>query len=273
MGDQACVEFLQWCLPRLRMRWNGFRRVRGQVCKRLGRRLRELGLADLGAYRRRLEADETEWAILDNLCRVTISRFFRDRGFYETLEQEVLPGIAAEALAAGEGRLEVWSAGCASGEEPYSVSLLWHGRLADRFPGLEIRVTATEADPVLLARAATARYQPGSLREVPADLRSAAFEPRGDEFLLDDAFRRGVTFHEQDIRHEAPGGPFRLVLCRNLAFTYFDEPLQLETLRRFAAAMSPGGVLAVGSHERLPDGATGAGFSAMPNRPTCYRRM
>jgi len=272
MPDEACLEFLRWCLPRLRMRWDGFRKVRRQVCKRLQRRIRELGLADFDDYRERLEGDKAEWAILDGLCRVTISRFFRDRGFYETLEREVLPGVTADAVAAGDDRLRIWSAGCASGEEPYSLSILWHGRLADRFPGLEIRVIATEADPVLLGRAAAARYPVSSLREVPADLRAASFEPRGSEFRLRDAFRSGVTFLGQDLRREAPEGPFRLVLCRNLAFTYFDEPLQLETLRRFAALLIPAGVLALGSHERLPEGAARAGFTAMPGLPHCFRR-
>ena len=85
MRDAEAVLFLQWALPRLRMRWPGFRRVRGQVAKRLRRRLAELRLPDLAAYRHRLEADEGEWDELDARCRVTISRFLRDRAVWASL--------------------------------------------------------------------------------------------------------------------------------------------------------------------------------------------
>ena len=85
MNDADCVEFLQWALPRLRMRWAGFRKVRGQVCKRIGRRLKELGLGDIDAYRSYLDKHSEEWEILDGLCRITISRFHRDRKVFECL--------------------------------------------------------------------------------------------------------------------------------------------------------------------------------------------
>jgi chemotaxis protein methyltransferase CheR len=80
MSDSQCVVFLQWALPRLRVRWAGFRKVRRQVCRRVWRRARELGLADLVAYRAYLEEHPEEWALLDSMARITISRFYRDRG-------------------------------------------------------------------------------------------------------------------------------------------------------------------------------------------------
>jgi chemotaxis protein methyltransferase CheR len=73
------VALLRWALPRLHLRWPGFRRVRRRVCRRIGRRVRELGLAETAPYRARLEADPREWGRLDALCRISISRFFRDR--------------------------------------------------------------------------------------------------------------------------------------------------------------------------------------------------
>lgn len=75
MKDTECVEFLQWALPRLHMRWQGFRKVRGQVCKRIGRRIRELNLGEGADYRTYLESHPAEWSVLDDLCRITISRF------------------------------------------------------------------------------------------------------------------------------------------------------------------------------------------------------
>ncbi len=123
--DTDCVGFLQWALPRLELRWSGFRRVRRQVCKRLARRLRVLGLDDLSAYQAVLGQDPEEWRRLDQLCRISISRFYRDREVWRRLETELLPTLARQATARGIRRLRIWSAGCASGEEPYSMALMW----------------------------------------------------------------------------------------------------------------------------------------------------
>src|SRR5262249_33755531 len=119
VSDAACVEFLQWVAPRLHLRWAGFRNVRGQVCKRLHRRIRELALPDLDAYRAYLDTHAEEWPAVDALCRVTISRFRRDRGVFDALEHDILP-----ALAAREPEVRCWSIGCASGEEPYTLAIL-----------------------------------------------------------------------------------------------------------------------------------------------------
>lgn len=105
MRDEACVRFLQWCLPPLRKRWPGFRKVRGQVCKRIDRRLRQLGLAGPDPYRAYLETHPEEWAVLDGLCRVTISRFYRDRDVFDVLGEEVLPTLAEAARRHGEPAL------------------------------------------------------------------------------------------------------------------------------------------------------------------------
>lgn len=123
MKDIDCIHFLQWSLPRLGLRWAGFCRVRGQVCKRLHRRLSALGLKDLLDYRALLAADEAEWRQLDGLCRVSVSRFYRDQGVWRWLERDLLPQLAVQASARGENRLRIWSAGCASGEEPYTLAL------------------------------------------------------------------------------------------------------------------------------------------------------
>jgi len=107
-----CTAFLEWALPRLELRWPGFRKVRRQVCKRLTRRMRDLGLDSFAAYRARLEADPTEWRVLDECCHITISRSFRHRGVFEVLLTRVPPDIAARA-AREERNIRVWSAGCA----------------------------------------------------------------------------------------------------------------------------------------------------------------
>jgi chemotaxis protein methyltransferase CheR len=161
------------------MRWPGFRKVRGQLCKRLSRRLKELRLRDTPSYRRYLEAHPEEWAVLDKLCTVTISRFYRDKAVFDYLRLEVLPDLAERALAEGEGELVLWSAGCASGEEPYTLSLIVKLSLASRMqairPGFPYRIIASDGDDYLLGRARRGCYPASSLKDLPVVWRELAF--------------------------------------------------------------------------------------------------
>jgi chemotaxis protein methyltransferase CheR len=231
--------------------------------KRVGRRVAELGLANLAAYRAYLETHPEEWTRLDGFCRIPISRFWRDAPVFEALAGEVLPALAADAHAHGRDRVRAWSAGCASGEEPYSLSLLWAFRLAPGFPALRFEVVATDADATLLARAQAACYRSGSLKELPKAWRETAFATRDGLHCLKSEYKTGVEFVVQDVRQAVPAGPFDLVLCRNLAFTYFDAEGQRQTLYRLHAALRDGGALVIGGKERLPEGA----FPLAPWRP------
>ena len=252
MSDAECIALLRWALPRLGLRWPGFRRVRGQVCKRIARRIRELGLPDVATYRARLERVPEEWSRLDVLCRITISRFYRDRAVFDHLGEVVLPALARAAVARADSRLRCWSAGCGSGEEPYSLKLLWTFRLNAGFPGVSLELVATDADRHLLARAARGCYPRGALRELPSAWLQRAFAREHEEWCLRPAFRQGICFLCQDLRSVQPEGPFDLVLCRNLAFTYFDAAQQRRTLSDIAARMRPGAALIVGKGEKPP---------------------
>ena len=238
------------------MRWAGFRKVRRQLCRRVECRIRELELSDLEAYRAYLESTPDEWLQLDALCHVTISRFYRDRGVFEFLERTVLPELAADADAGGVP-LKAWSAGCASGEEPYTLVLAWEYAVRAAFPGVGLQVVASDADETMIRRARAAAYDESSLRELPITWRLRGFVRRGDRYYLRPRFRRLVTVVEHDVRDPAPDGPFDLVLCRNLAFTYFDSALQREVARDLTKALRRGGALVVGSHEKLPEGPSG----------------
>jgi chemotaxis protein methyltransferase CheR len=236
MTDAECVALLQWALPRLGLRWQGFRKVRRQVCRRISRRIAELGLREADAYRAHLEATEGEWEVLAGLCRVTISRFWRDRAVFEALRDDVLPELGPKVRA--------WSAGCASGEEPYSLVL------AAAEADVEISVLATDVDPALLDRARKACYPASSLRDLPPDLRARAFE----DGCLQAEHRESVELVRHDVREAAPDGPFDLALCRNLVFTYFSEALQRECAGHLVRSLRHGGVLVVGAREALPEG-------------------
>lgn len=270
MRDQVCVELLRWALPRLGLRWCGFRRVRGQVCKRIQRRLHALSLADAAAYREYLGQHPLEWRVLDALCRITVSRFYRDPAVFRFLEKQALAALAHARLRRGGDAVHVWSAGCGSGEEPYTLAFLWALTLAPAFPGLRLELIATDADARLLERAERGCYRASSVRHLPLSWRSAGLFREDDAYCVRSRFRAQVRFVEQDLRESMPTGPFDLVLCRNIAFTYFDAATQSRVARELVARLAPGGALVLGARERLPPDCAGVETWSEPAR--CYRR-
>ncbi len=266
MRDKDCVAFLQSHLPRLGLCWPGFRKVRGTVCKRLRRRLRELGLEDLDAYTAYLADRPEEWIRLDALCRIPISRFYRDREVFQTLGTHVLPDLAQRVAAKGEREVRAWSAGCASGEEPYSLKIIWEETVQSRFQGVRLAITATDADSTMLDRAGRACYSAGSLKGLPQEWRERAFTRQDGSLCLRPAYKEGTRFLLQDIRVAMPDGRFHLVLCRNLVFTYFDAERQRKLLPDIATHLYPKAYLVLGSHEELPPGSTGFNrtFGSLP---------
>ncbi len=251
------MEFLQWALPRLRLRWEGFRKVRRQVCKRLMRRIEELGLSCFSAYREYLDRGPEEWQVVDYLCAITISRFYRDRKVFDILRERVLPRLANDVVDEGGNELRCWSAGCSSGEEPYTLQIIWRMGMSPQMNReISLRMVATDMNKEMLERAKQGLYRPGSFRDLPEELRDA-FTAEGDLYSVKPEFRENIEFLKQDIRRRLPDGTFHLILCRNLVFTYFAEDLQREIFERILAKLRPEGILVVGAHESVPAGAAG----------------
>lgn len=251
MGKDECIRFLKWALPRLQMRWGGFRKVHNQVCKRIYRRMEELELEDYRAYREYLEDHEEEWEELDKRCIITISRFYRDWAVFDELKDRLLPESAERASS--EGRpLRCWSAGCASGEEPYTLSLIFHFVLEEQFPELEWEIVATDLDGHMLKRARRACYTESSFKNLPDHWVEKAFEKKNAEYCLRKPYKENVELLQQDIREEQPEGPFDVILCRYLVGTYYEKYLQIELYRQLAGLLAPGGLLVLGSHEEAP---------------------
>jgi chemotaxis protein methyltransferase CheR len=211
-----------------------------------------LELDDVAQYRSLLDAGSAdgEWVRLDQLCRISISRFYRDRGVFQQIEQELLPRLQAQVLARHERQLRIWSVGCASGEEAYTLALMC--RFTPAVSRCQVEIIASDADSQLLARASRACYPASSLRELPNAWR-VAFDVRNGEFCLQDTYRAAVCFTEQDIRQYSADGSFDLILCRNLVFTYFVPAVQMKIARRLAERLVPGGLLLLGVHESLPE--------------------
>lgn len=257
MRDDECVQFLQWVLPQLHMRWQGFRKVYSQVCKRIHRRLKQLAIDGFTDYRHYLGTHNDEWKTLDALCRVTISRFYRNKQMFIFLEQTVLPNIARQAIARGDECLKVWCVGSGSGEEPYTIAIIWTLILQKQFPNLRLQVIASDADPGMKQRAQAACYEYGSIKNLPEAWREKVFTKQDALFCLKLEYQHDVQFIVQDVREVLPVDEFDLVLCRNLIFTYFDEPLQRKLLERIMRVLKREGALVIGVHENLPENVAG----------------
>jgi chemotaxis protein methyltransferase CheR len=221
--------------------------------RRIGGRLQELGFSSFRDYRSYLLAHEEERRLLTDLLTVTISRFWRNRFVFDSLARTWLPALLTRLQPAEPFR--VWSAGCACGEEPYSVLLLWEEHFAAS--GHELRLLATDADRRCLHRAREGRYPGSSLRELPLDLRRRYFVNQGGDSVINLELRERVVWLEHNLFWDSPPRDNHLILCRNMAYTYFTEPVQHETTRRFHQALLPGGLLVIGRKDQLPPGADG----------------
>lgn len=222
-----------------------------------------LGLENYEEYQLWLKSNPSEWELLDTMCRITISTFYRDWAVFNYLKDNLLPHLAR--LAISEKRpLRSWSAGCASGEEPYTLSLIWHLVLKNKYPTVDFQIIATDVDEHLLNRARTGCYQSGTLKGLPETWLDSAFDTNEDLYCIQEGFKENIEWYQQDIRKSLPEGKFDLLLCRNLVATYFDPELQLITFERMKSVLKPNGFLILGCHEKLPEGLDG--FSVLDEK-------
>jgi len=238
--------FLKTTLPVLGLRW---RRFRGKnIRRRIVARMQLLGLSSFDKYRNRLLENPDEQRELTNLLTVTISRFWRDARLFEALEMVWFPAVLSR-LSENEP-LCIWSAGCASGEEPYSLLILWHESFAAT--GRELRLLASDSDSCCLKRASVTCYPASSFREMPLRLRQKYCSKEKGSFCLPSDFWKQIEWVEHNLIYDPPFPDNHLIFCRNLAYTYFTEPLQEKVTQGFHQALVPGGLLVVGHKDCLP---------------------
>ncbi len=199
----------------------------------------ELGLGEASQYQTWLAAHPDELAHLQAMFRIPISRFYRDCDVFQAIAATILP-LGESAMRASVGSIR-WSAGCASGEEPYTLLLIWHFLVARDWPRLDLRIMATDADEVAISRARVACYGSSSLKELPQTSIAQAFHKSNGLLCLSPGFRGQVDFRLQDITQAMPDGPFEIVLCRNLVFTYFSELQQRLVLAHILDRLVQGG--------------------------------
>jgi len=239
--------FIKEAAPLLDLQWRRFQR--GGVKRKVERRITELGLSHFEEYLLRIKKYPEEKSHLSQILTVTITRFFRDKKVFDILENSILPPMVDRK---GAGDFKIWSIGCANGEEPYSLSMLWKESFEKKFPRMRLTILATDINETLLKRAGEGRYKKSSLKEVPEEILRRFFKIDNGFYILDRSVRESVEFKKHDIIHEEPFPGMDIVFCRNLAFTYFSKECQMNVLKKIAASLKENGYLIVGKEESLP---------------------
>ena len=169
----------------------------------------------------------------------------------------MIPQLCDDLRQQREKNLRCWSAGCARGEEAYSLVLLWKFILQERYPEMKLSVTATDIDPEMIRQAQNAYYSFSSLKNLPLEWRQTAFDEIEDQYCLRPVYRSPVAFQLGNVENVAFVQPYHLVCCRNLVFTYFNLERQVLFLNKLHQHIMAGGVLVLGAHESLPEGLSG----------------
>ncbi|WP_418591826.1 CheR family methyltransferase [Ponticoccus sp. (in: a-proteobacteria)] len=242
------------------------------VYSRLSKRLKARNLNGFPDYLKLLEQPEEtdERQELISALTTNVTSFFRETHHFETLASECLPALAAGARS-GQ-RIRLWSAGCSSGQEPYSIAM----SVLDQFPdaaNLDLRILATDIDPQIVDRARTGSYPGEEAAGIPAPYQAKWVRRSGDggRLTMGEPLRQLITFAELNLMDLWPfKGPFDVIFCRNVAI-YFNQQTQQNLWQRFCQMLIPGGYLFIGHSERITGPATqdlsGVGITSYRKRP------
>ena len=200
-------------------------------------------------YLDQIGKDPPSRAACERCLTVTISRFFRDRKLWEHLQQHILPALI-DRFPHG---LAAWSAGCAGGEEPYSLAMIWEELAATVRPSVPFYVLATDAAATCLQRAEAGVYSASSLKEIPEKLSTRWFRkvPGGRQWRIDSKLKAHITWQVHHLLEKPPQGPFHLIFLRNNLLTYYQGRQMEAALANIVATLANDGVLILGSRERL----------------------
>jgi len=224
------------------------------LLRRIAVRQRASGAADLRAYLKLVKRNPVECAALVKTLTIHVSQFFRNPTTFQALQHEVLPAILAEKDRTGGRALRLWSAGCACGEEAYSLALLLCETAQDALERYSTTIYGTDIEPECLGAAREGRYSAGSLKSVPARWRQRYFVPAGVQYSVGPALRSLVHFKRHNILDPVPFGRIDLVVFRNVLI-YMADALQEQVLLGIHGALSAGGYLVLGKVEGLSGSA------------------
>ena len=226
---------------------------RNLVYGRLSRRLRALGLSSFGEYRQYLDGDDSEIERFINSISTNHTKFFRESHHFTHFRSTVAEVFAQQDQKKIVRRLRVWSAGCSTGEEPYTIALVLQREIAD-LARHDVKILATDIDTDVLAKASRGEYAAEALENIP-DPFCRYFKPVDEDnastIKVGPDVRSLITFRPLNLVEPWPiKGPFDAIFCRNVMI-YFDAPTKAKLIERFVKLIKPGGWLYIGHSESL----------------------
>ena len=219
------------------------------IQRRLHGRMNATHRPTLAAYVAHMESDSHEYARLVNSLLIKVTEFFRDPKVFDYLRDRVLPELIDEARREGR-ELRIWSAGCSTGEEAYSLAIIVAEALGDDLPWPDVRIFGTDIDRDAVAFARRGIYPAVALKSLPAGARDRYFVKSGSGYEVGKRLRALMVFGEHDLGERAPFPKIDLLLCRNVLI-YFAVPMQRSALETFAFSLRAGGRLVLGTSESV----------------------
>ncbi len=226
--------------------FTGYKRT--SLERRIAKRMETVGAATCPEYTDYLEVHPDEFVYLFNTVLINVTGFFRDPYAWEFIASDVIPRILANK-SNGE-TIRVWSAGCASGEEAYTIAILMAEAMGPDAFRERVKIYGTDVDGDALNQARAGSYTVRDVTDVPPDLLAKYFEKAGDRYAFRKDLRRSVIFGRHDLMQDAPISRLDLLVCRN-TLMYFNAETQQRILDRFHFALTEGGVLFLGKAEML----------------------
>jgi chemotaxis protein methyltransferase CheR len=225
---------------------------RNLVYGRLARRLRALGLESFTQYRQVLETDPDGQEMVEfcNAITTNLTSFFRESHHFDYLRTQVLAPLTGQHGR----RARIWSAGCSTGEEPYSIAMTACEVLGDA-PRIDLKILATDLDSNVLTRARNGVYTAEHVKGLSAARLARFFTTRDDDeqtaYMIKPAVSRLITFKQLNLMQELPmRGPLDVIFCRNVVI-YFDKDTQRSLFQRYARLQRPGDILFIGHSESM----------------------
>jgi two-component system, chemotaxis family, CheB/CheR fusion protein len=244
--DPSFEELLEFVRDARAFDYTGYRRP--SLMRRFEKRMQAVAADDYVSYRTYLEQHPEEFEQLFNTILINVTGFFRDRESWELLAADVVPQLLERKP--DEAPIRVWSAGCASGEEPYTVAMVLAENLGDEAFRDRVKIYATDVDDEALTEAREAAYGERQLASVPDELRERYFQPVNGQFVVRNDLRRGVIFGRNDLHQDPPISRVDLLISRN-TLMYFSPTVQERILANFYFALAREGFLMVGKAEAL----------------------
>ena len=242
----------------------------GYLKRRFAVRMRARGVSGYDAYAGLLRSDPLEYEELMRDLTINVTQFFRDEAVFKALEEEVLPLLIYNKVKRGESSIRIWSAGCSSGEEPYSMAILLRELLGEEFDKFSVTIVASDIDEEVMEKAKKGLYLPRQVVNVPPSYLAQHFSSDDGMYQISPAIMDMVRFRTIDLFTATAGSHFDMILCRNVVI-YFTRDMQEKLYMKFHRSLRPGGYLVMGNTETLVGEATTL-FKPTHSRERIYQK-